>query len=117
MIVKVDHGELAAPSPLPASITTSPIIPPGTAAAAADVSDVAVFGIIIAMPRTGEKLILVSKVLCALFKNLQSLPLLFLSPLRRDFPNKTRTEPLTSCIISPLYIKSKLTGARVQDLG
>ena len=47
-----------------------------------------------------------SKVLCALFSNLHSLPFLPLSlPLKCKFQNKTRTEPSTQEIIWPLYIE------------
>ena len=53
---------------------------------------------------TKVKLLLGSKVLCALFFNLHSLPFLLLSPLWWKFQNKTRTEPLTQGFCSPLYL-------------
>ena len=52
---------------------------------------------------TGVLKILGSKVWCALFKNLHSLPFLPLSPLRWKFQNKTGTERLTQGFCSPLY--------------
>ena len=64
-------------------------------------------GIILALPRFyptvfcnvlkkyGVEFILGSKVLCALFRNLHTLPFLPLSPLEGKFQSKTRMEPLT----------------------
>ena len=45
---------------------------------------------------TGAELFLGSKVLCALFRNLHSLPFLPLFPVKGKLQNKACTEPLTS---------------------
>ena len=51
------------------------------------------------MTITGGQEFMVSKVLCAIFGNLHSLPYLPLSPLWCNFKNKIGTEPLTSEIV------------------